>query len=329
MAATAASVDTQHEDTIHDVQFDYSGKRLATCSSDSTIRIFDSEPGHPPIKVAELRGHTGPVWRVSWAHPRFGVVLASCSYDKRVIIWKETQPNSWDILYEYTGLTKSVMCVAWAPVEHGLELACASSDGSLAVLTYEKGTTDRNTWRETKIPKAHPGGAMCVSWGPAFPPGSLISGTEPSPTSAAAPAISPQKQFVSGGCDNSVKIWVFSDKAHTGTPTWECAQKLEMHTDWVRDVAWADTLGPISTIASCSTDGVIVWGQDRPGTDSALWKPQETLNKFGEPVWHVSWNPTGTLLAVSSGTNKVSLWKETLDHKWKRVDNLDEQQSSS
>lgn len=35
------SVDTAHEDMIHDSQFDYYSTRLATCSSDRTIKIFD------------------------------------------------------------------------------------------------------------------------------------------------------------------------------------------------------------------------------------------------------------------------------------------------
>jgi hypothetical protein len=32
---------TQHDDLIHDVSFDYYGRRIATCSSDQTIKVFD------------------------------------------------------------------------------------------------------------------------------------------------------------------------------------------------------------------------------------------------------------------------------------------------
>ena len=35
--------------------------------------------------------HTGPVWQVAWAHPKYGHILASCSYDGKVLIWKEQQ----------------------------------------------------------------------------------------------------------------------------------------------------------------------------------------------------------------------------------------------
>ena len=41
MAHTIASFDAGHSDTVHDVQFDYYGRRLATASSDRTIKVFD------------------------------------------------------------------------------------------------------------------------------------------------------------------------------------------------------------------------------------------------------------------------------------------------
>lgn len=73
---------------------DYYGRRLATCSSDKTVKVFDVV-GEQHVHLADLRGHEGPVWQVAWAHPKFGSLLASCSFDHRVIIWKETQDNQW------------------------------------------------------------------------------------------------------------------------------------------------------------------------------------------------------------------------------------------
>jgi WD40 repeat protein len=34
--------ETNHVDLIHDLAYDYCGKRLATCSSDQTIKIWDN-----------------------------------------------------------------------------------------------------------------------------------------------------------------------------------------------------------------------------------------------------------------------------------------------
>lgn len=52
--------------------------------------------------------HTGPVWQIAWAHPKYGHILASCSYDGRVLIWKEQAPQgtastggSWTTIKEH------------------------------------------------------------------------------------------------------------------------------------------------------------------------------------------------------------------------------------
>ncbi|ELU11906.1 hypothetical protein CAPTEDRAFT_192936 [Capitella teleta] len=101
-----STVDTAHEDMIHDAQMDYYGTRLATCSSDRSVRIFDVRNGQQTF-TAELKGHEGPVWQVCWGHPMFGNLLATCSYDRKVIIWKETN-GTWNNIYEYTNHDSSV-----------------------------------------------------------------------------------------------------------------------------------------------------------------------------------------------------------------------------
>lgn len=83
-----------HADMVHDAQLDYYGRRLATCSSDKTIKIFEIV-GEQHTHIADLKGHEGPVWQVCWAHPKYGSLLASCSFDHRIIVWKETQDNQW------------------------------------------------------------------------------------------------------------------------------------------------------------------------------------------------------------------------------------------
>lgn len=92
--AGAASFETGHQDMVHDVQFDYYGRRLATCSSDRTVKIFEVV-GDRQTLLADLQGHEGPVWQVCWAHPKYGSLLASCSFDHRVIVWKEVQESQW------------------------------------------------------------------------------------------------------------------------------------------------------------------------------------------------------------------------------------------
>uniref|UniRef100_A0A4W3K0C3 Protein SEC13 homolog n=1 Tax=Callorhinchus milii TaxID=7868 RepID=A0A4W3K0C3_CALMI len=232
----------------HDAQMDYYGTRLATCSSDRSVKIFDVKNGGQ-ILVADLRGHEGPVWQVGWAHPMYGNMVASCSYDRKVIIWKE-ENGTWDKMYEYTGHDSSVNSLCWAPHEFGLILTCGSSDGAISLLTH----TGDGQWEVKKISNAHTIGCNAVSWAPAVLPGSLVdqpSGQKPNYI----------KRFVSGGCDNLVKLWKEEDGQ------WKEDQKLEAHSDWVRDVAWAPSIGlPTSTIASCSQVRIVqvfyCWGTE-------------------------------------------------------------------
>eukprot|EP00339_Tiarina_fusa_P002451 CAMPEP_0117024404 /NCGR_PEP_ID=MMETSP0472-20121206/18132_1 /TAXON_ID=693140 ORGANISM="Tiarina fusus, Strain LIS" /NCGR_SAMPLE_ID=MMETSP0472 /ASSEMBLY_ACC=CAM_ASM_000603 /LENGTH=292 /DNA_ID=CAMNT_0004730835 /DNA_START=36 /DNA_END=914 /DNA_ORIENTATION=+ len=220
------SLDTQHTDMIHDVQVDFYGKRMATASSDRTIKIFSIENrSHTPL--AELRGHDGPVWQVAWAHPKHGNILASCGYDRKVIIWQENA-SGWSITHTYEKHELSVNSIAWAPQEQGLCLACASSDTFVSILSFKE-----NNWTEQKF-AAHKFGVSSVSW--------CDSGN----------------RFVTGGCDKTVKVWSSKDGK------WECTT-LEAHQGWVRDVAWAPNIGlPYETIASCSQDGsVMIWRENK------------------------------------------------------------------
>ena len=87
----AKTVPARHDDFIHDVRYDYYGKRLATCSSDASIKIWSVDEQGEWHSVEIPKAHQGSVWKVAWAHPEFGQVIASCSYDRTVSIWEEKE----------------------------------------------------------------------------------------------------------------------------------------------------------------------------------------------------------------------------------------------
>ncbi|KAK0385175.1 hypothetical protein NLU13_7653 [Sarocladium strictum] len=297
-----------HDDMIHDAVLDYYGRKLATCSSDRTIKIFEIE-GESQRLIETLKGHEGAVWCVAWAHPKYGNILASAGYDGKVFIWKEQggaqQSSQWQRIYDFPLHKASVNIVSWSPHEAGCLLACASSDGNVSVLDFKDNSIDHTTF------PAHGLGVNSVSWAPATVPGSIVS-------SAPGPGATGNRRFVTGGSDNVLKLWAFDPASQTYKQERE---PLAGHTDWVRDVAWSPTVLQKSYIASASQDRTVrIWTSDP--ASAGQWDSK--VLSFDAAVWRVSWSLSGNVLAVSGADNKVTLWKENLRGEWECVKTIEE-----
>ncbi len=185
--------------------------------------------------------------------------------------------------------------------------ACGSSDGSISIVSL----SGDGSWHARKIDNAHPAGCTSLSWAPVFP-------TDEATNINA-------KRIVSGGCDNQMKIWREDQNGQ-----WILDQTLNGHNDWIRDVAWSpNTIHSKTNIASCSQSGkVIIWSCDLNETGTSpltMWK-STILHEFNSVAWHVSWSLTSNMLAVSTGDNKVTIWKE--DHYGKYICINDDKLSS-
>lgn len=86
-----------HVDQVHEVSYNHFGNRLATCSADLWVRIWDRDACQRWQCNAAWKAHDGPILRVSWAHPEFRSVIATCSADRTACIWEETSAT-WDSL---------------------------------------------------------------------------------------------------------------------------------------------------------------------------------------------------------------------------------------
>eukprot|EP00501_MAST-03F_sp_TOSAG23-6_P000593 GSMAST32.ASY1.ANO1.614.1 assembled CDS len=216
---------SQHDDFIHDVAYDFYGKRLATCSSDRTIKIWEQVYNGGWVLQASWKAHTSSVWQLAWANPVFGQVLASCSYDRTVTIWEEQEGIlSWKQKAQLVDSKESVNTIEFAPRHLGLKLATGSSDGYVRV--YEAGDVlNLSHWQlqdnsgASNHTSSTSGGVTCLSWCTA--------------------GISPP-------C-----IWVHNAEIKR----WQPALQLTGHSAGVNDISWAPSMGrSFYFIATASKD---------------------------------------------------------------------------
>jgi protein transport protein SEC13 len=298
---------------------DFFGKTLATASSDRSIKIF-TVAKNSYQHIADLNGHTGPVWRVSWAHPRFGQILASCGYDRRIIIWTfNKKQNSWVQWFTDDKYAQSVNCIQFAPTKQ-LELIAGCADGSIHIYTFQ----DKRWTKHDPITNAHNGGVNCISFATPASIVSLASTTNKSNSNSDSNNNMNMninnndgntKRFVSGGCDHVLRIWNFNARLNKYIPA--KSGPLIKHENWIRDVSWSPIPGTHSNnmIASCSEDKtVVIWEEEYNAFNK--WKVTAELPVFAKKVWSVSWSELGNILAVASGENCVQLFKQHTDGKW-------------
>ena len=217
-------------------------------------------------------------------------------------------------MYEYNEHKNSVNSISFASQEYGLILICGSSDGYISIHEY------KNEQWVSKKQEAHAMGVNSVSWGPPFYPITFQNEDDTNLTNSLAPL-----RFVSGGCDNLVKVWTVTDNNQiddfeNGMRVFKSVD-LDGHSDWVRDVAWLNYVGYSNdTIVSCSEDeSVIIWK-----FEVNKWRKTHLNKKFNTPTWKVSWSHCGSYLAVSAGDNCVYLFKENVDGVWEEISQINQ-----
>ncbi|KAF7348602.1 Purine-cytosine permease fcyB [Mycena venus] len=156
-----------HSDLVTDASYDFYGLRLATCSLDQRIKLWQlDETNGSWIPEDDWKAHDAAVSKISWAHPEFGTIIASASFDRTVKVWEQTSgvgqlPDSQQqqvavngngngghasqsqtpgpstsrwieraVLPEARG---TVRAVEFAPHHFGLKLASISSDNHLRI----------------------------------------------------------------------------------------------------------------------------------------------------------------------------------------------------
>ncbi|KAK0061820.1 nucleoporin SEH1 [Biomphalaria pfeifferi] len=311
----AKSISSEHKDIIHDVSFDYHGTRMATCSSDHTVKVWDLEKGEWHC-TASWKTHSGSVWRVTWAHPDFGQVLATCSFDRTAAVWEElsgdigtkggSSSNTWIKRTSLVDSRTSVTDVGFAPKHLGLQLATCSEDGIVRI--YEAvDVMNLSNWQlqyefncNFKL--------SCLSWNTSrmHPPMIAVGSDEPSPAA--------------GG---KVQIYEYSETNRK----WQKVEIIYTVTDPVHDVRFAPNMGrSYHLLAIASNDLVILTlknlrkeGGNAGGPSRFEIRQTGSFDDHQSVVWRVSWNITGTILASSGDDGAVRLWKANYLDSWKCI----------
>ncbi len=112
-----------HTGAVLSVAWSPDGQQLATCSTDKTVRVWDTPTGRC---TNTLQAHTGAVWSVAWSPD--GQQLATGSDDNTVRVWDTTTGRCTNTLQGHTG---AVLSVAWSP--DGQQLATSSTDNTVRV----------------------------------------------------------------------------------------------------------------------------------------------------------------------------------------------------
>mmetsp|Transcript_29405 Transcript_29405/g.33778 ORF Transcript_29405/g.33778 Transcript_29405/m.33778 type:complete len:355 (+) Transcript_29405:101-1165(+) len=339
---TPQTFNSSHKDFIHDIAFDHYGRRIATCSGDKTVKIWDLDENGEWTSSSDggskWKAHSSGVTSLSWAHPEFGQLLATSGADGLTMIWEEradsglaggggggggandtnsifgsqTPTTRWTEKARLADAKKSLSCVKFAPRHLRLQLATASADGMVRI--YEAvDVMNLNQWLLKNSIEVAPDnsdmGVRCLDW---------CQGRFEPPT------------LVAGDSSGNVNIYRYSDASRN----WGLYLRLEGHVSprkGVLDVAWSPDVGrSYHLISSCGRDGLLKvhklkkvnnsndTGGNNSESRSLEIESSQTLATRDE-VWRCSWNVTGTVLASSGDGGIVELWKSDFKGNWKCV----------
>lgn len=129
-----------HTDEVNTVKFDPSGRWLATCSDDSTVRLWSLERGlngeWQGSCLQVLTAHTKEVYTIKWSPIVGSGIFASASFDCSVHLWRISEAGGVTSM-SLTRHTQPVYAIAFSPC--GKYLASGSLDESLLIWSVQTG----------------------------------------------------------------------------------------------------------------------------------------------------------------------------------------------
>ncbi|XP_050507113.1 nucleoporin SEH1 [Diabrotica virgifera virgifera] len=314
----AQEIHAEHKDLIHDVAYDYYGRRMATCSSDQFVKVWDQTSDGKWVLTSSWKAHSGSVWKVTWAHPEFGQVLATCSFDRTAAVWEEIVgelpgpgergTRHWVRRTNLVDSRTSVTDVKFGPKSQGLQLATCSAEGIIRI--YEApDVMNLSQWTlqhevQCKLP------CSCLSWNPSLskmhPQMIAVGSDDPNPA-------------------NGGKVFIY--EYNENSRRWTKLETISSVVDPVHDIAFSPNLGRSYHILAVATKDVRIINltpvNDEQSIQSGVTKLDvETIAQFEDHnslVWRVCWNLTGTVLCSTGDDGCVRMFKMIYINSWKPV----------
>jgi WD40 repeat protein len=156
--------------------------RIASSSFDGVVQVWEiTDVECSESNILSYRGHTGPVYTVSWSPD--GTYLVSGGHDATLRIWKAIADDNKEgdnTIFTYNGHTRPIKAVAWNPVwgtgmPSGRYIASGGDDATLQVW-------EAATGRRVATYGEHTSWIRSLAW-------------------------SPDGQYIASASDNTVHVW--------------------------------------------------------------------------------------------------------------------------